>query len=316
MCLYYIVIATIVLLLIITIIIVYTKKYYISYNSFLDLNANITLMLNNKKILFINKAGLVFFNIKNVSKLNEENNSFSNLFLEEEGFINSTTYGKNWLLKISVYHKIPKLKVKIYNQVNKMNHYFHITIIKTKVLNQYILSLNNITELEETNKNILKQANLDSLTNLNNRTKMIDIFNKAIFDAQKYNKIFSVILFDIDFFKVINDTYGHTIGDKALIELSRLAKSFLGSNDEIGRWGGEEFFIILNNRTGKESYSLAREIQKSISKYNFNIISHLSCSFGVTQFKSSDLTTSILERVDKALYKVKKRGRDGVELIV
>ena len=120
------------------------------------------------------------------------------------------------------------------------------------------------------------------------------------------------MFFDIDYFKKVNDTYGHQIGDHILILLIKLVSKFLRKIDILGRWGGEEFIIILPNTDLKKAISVAEKLRLKIEKYNFFEIGTLTCSFGVTAVSKNDNYDSIIKRVDSLLYKAKKSGRNRV----
>lgn len=125
---------------------------------------------------------------------------------------------------------------------------------------------------------------------------------------------FSIILADLDLFKMINDTYGHLMGDKVLKEVSFILSSQLRSSDSLARWGGEEFVILLPNTHLKEAILIAERLRKAVNIKIEPITKPISISFGVTQYVEEDTTDSVLSRVDKALYKAKTRGRNRVEV--
>ncbi|MCH9740971.1 MAG: GGDEF domain-containing protein, partial [Epsilonproteobacteria bacterium] len=125
---------------------------------------------------------------------------------------------------------------------------------------------------------------------------------------------FSIILFDIDYFKCINDTYGHNAGDKVLVELARLVNLGLRESDIFARWGGEEFVILSRYSTAHQAQLLASRLRKDIESYSFDIVKKMTCSFGVTQFKADDSKAQLFNRVDDALYEAKDNGRNQVVL--
>jgi diguanylate cyclase (GGDEF)-like protein len=135
--------------------------------------------------------------------------------------------------------------------------------------------------------------------------------------ALSYNEKLSIILFDIDHFKSINDTYGHNIGDRVLIELTSVVKSVLRDleirkSTVFSRWGGEEFVILVQYKEAKEAVKIANSIRKEIENYTFDTVKNVTCSFGVTQFNPKDKEIEIFHRVDEALYEAKEGGRNRV----
>ena len=156
----------------------------------------------------------------------------------------------------------------------------------------------------------------DKLTKIYNRLK-IDTELESEFKRYKRSKeSFCVILIDIDFFKNINDTYGHLVGDSVLIELSKLLKDNLREVDMLGRWGGEEFIIILPSSKIDGAYALAQKIREKVQNHKFKTSQQITSSFGVTQIKEDDTIEDILHRADKALYVSKDNGRNQVNIVL
>ncbi len=156
-------------------------------------------------------------------------------------------------------------------------------------------------------------ATVDILTSINNRYKMDLTLYEQIEISKRYKRPISLIYFDIDFFKLVNDTYGHKIGDLALIELSNLVLDSLRKSDVFGRWGGEEFLIILPETMLSEAVTLAQKLKTTIENHNFDTIKKLTCSFGVISYEGNDSVETLMNRVDKKLYKAKQNGRNRVE---
>ena len=128
--------------------------------------------------------------------------------------------------------------------------------------------------------------------------------------AQRYNESFGLILIDIDHFKLINDNYGHSVGDKVL---KKLAKAFVQSvreDDLVARWGGEEFILIVNYATIKILEKLTKKLQQKIAKLSFSPVTKVTVSFGLSVYIDGDSEESLFKRVDNALYTAKNSGRD------
>jgi polar amino acid transport system substrate-binding protein len=160
-------------------------------------------------------------------------------------------------------------------------------------------------DLKKYNKQLKHLSITDTLTNLHNRRKLDELLNES------KNKKFSLILLDIDHFKEINDIHGHLIGDKVLIEISTLLTNSLNKNDEIGRWGGEEFLIICKNTSENEAFIIANRLRKAIEEYDFKI-RKITASFGVSEGKKNIEIKDTLANADIALYKAKQSGRNKV----
>ncbi|SNR87198.1 sensor domain-containing diguanylate cyclase [Desulfurobacterium atlanticum] len=167
-------------------------------------------------------------------------------------------------------------------------------------------------ELEEKNRKIKILAETDSLTGLYNRRKIFERLEEEIARCERYGNPLSVIIFDIDFFKKVNDTYGHLIGDKVLKEIAKILKSNTRKPDIAGRYGGEEFIIILPHTDTEGAIKLAEKIRKLIENHNFGIGRKITISAGVTSYIPRDTVDSLISRADQALYKAKAEGRSRV----
>ncbi len=288
----------------------YSKKYTNFIKSFLNSNTNITILYENNKIIFINSIGLDFFSVSSFEEFNNTYADISQLFLPDENCMDKHTYGKKWF-DIVKNNKSNYIRVKLFSKRDKMNYYFNINISKLQN-NNYLLSFNDITKLESERVIIKKEAEYDALTEVYNRVKFNKVLQDMIYKANRYDFKFSIILLDIDHFKSINDTYGHNIGDKVLIELSRLINMCLRDNDIIARWGGEEFVILSESTSVKEASKFALRLKNIVNDYSFTEVGKVTCSFGVTEFKIGDTKTLLFERVDKALYEAKHNGRNQV----
>jgi len=154
----------------------------------------------------------------------------------------------------------------------------------------------------------------DKLTQLNNRTRTDVFFPKAIQKAMKKNQPLCAVLLDIDFFKKINDNHGHLVGDKILQSMAGLLKDNAGQRDFIGRWGGEEFIIILPNSDGNIAYKKMETLRKEIEEFDFSDVKQVTVSFGVTMAIPGDTSETIMARADKCLYMAKDKGRNCVVL--
>lgn len=168
----------------------------------------------------------------------------------------------------------------------------------------------NITD----KKRAEKLSITDSLTSIYNRIHLEESFKEELNRAKRYKTNFSVIMLDIDYFKEVNDTYGHDVGDDVLIDTVNILKQNIRATDILGRWGGEEFLIILPQTDILEAEQLAEKLRVAIYNHNFSKIGKKTCSFGVSEFKDDDDETSknIVKRADNALYEAKNLGRNRV----
>ena len=182
-------------------------------------------------------------------------------------------------------------------------------------------------ELTEVNKNLLAEikrrqeleedlrtlASTDKLTGIFNRRALDEALKKEIDRARRYRHPMALILFDIDHFKRINDTFGHPVGDAALSELARLVTGKIRVHDVFARWGGEEFVILGVSSNMDGCLRLAEKLRGIIEHHTFPGIEKVTCSFGVTVLRDDDTAISLVKRVDEALYAAKQNGRNRVQ---
>lgn len=171
-------------------------------------------------------------------------------------------------------------------------------------------------ELEEEHKeleeDVKKMAFVDILTKAHTRLKFSIYLTDLIETTKRFEQPFGLILFDIDNFKKVNDTFGHDYGDVVLVELAKKVKSLVRKSDIFARWGGEEFVVVLPQTDLKSSLKLAEKIRLEISKIEFDKLEKATCSFGVVEYKKGDDEDSIVKRADEFLYKAKKAGKNCV----
>lgn len=166
-------------------------------------------------------------------------------------------------------------------------------------------------ELIELNEQLATLANTDSLTGLYNRRFFLEKLNENIISYQKSNNPFTILLLDIDYFKKINDTYGHLIGDKVLKELAELMYRTCCKRDIIARFGGEEFIILLSESNIQVAKLEAEKIRSVVEHADWRGVS-VTVSIGAATYANEDTDISILAKADDALYKSKANGRNCV----
>lgn len=175
-------------------------------------------------------------------------------------------------------------------------------------IKNYNLRKKNLSKTDR----LYKRATHDSLTGIFNRSYFKDKFSTELIENCKNGSVFSIVLFDIDYFKQINDEYGHQKGDEALIGITKLVSKLIRKSDLFFRWGGEEFLILLPGARMEEATRVSEKIRREIEKLKIKGIRKLTASFGVTQCKVDDNQESMFKRVDNSLYLAKLTGRNKV----
>ena len=199
------------------------------------------------------------------------------------------------------------------------------TINKALVLNLFACAIITIIVLLLTHRiltayqnRIEKLASLDTLTGAYNRQPFEIVFMEAVKDLQRRNgPSFSIILFDVDRFKVVNDTYGHPAGDAVLKNLTEIIRQSIRTSDVIFRWGGEEFLLLLKECPPEKAYQTAELIRSKVKEASIqfgNETINVTISIGVAGYQDADTEHTITTRADKAMYRAKQQGRNRTEL--
>ncbi len=152
----------------------------------------------------------------------------------------------------------------------------------------------------------------DRLTALFNRHRLDEVIEKEIARSTRYETALSVVLADIDHFKRVNDTFGHLAGDHLLQAFAKILRQQGRISDTIGRWGGEEFLIILPQTDHAGAMVFAQKLCKQIAAYPFDEVGHQSASFGVAMLVTGETPDQLVQRADRALYEAKHAGRNCV----
>ena len=184
--------------------------------------------------------------------------------------------------------------------------------IKVLMLNSF---MNN--KLNANNQVLNQHANVDELTGLNNRRFILEDYYSKVSSAKRYQLPLSILLIDIDYFKKVNDQFGHPIGDEVLMSVAVDLANGLRESDLIGRYGGEEFLALLPMANLDEAQIIAERLRSQVAnslvfqkKYGFGV----TVSIGLAELSLNETELELIARVDKALYAAKNNGRNRVEV--
>jgi len=268
-------------------------SYHITQSNLTNIKISGTIGEPFKIRLLVDKSEPLVLNILNKVIATISKDEISEINNKYYSVIYQTSIDYSWIYKVV----IPLIAIMMIIIIT--NRKLKIEILKRK-------------EIEEELNNIV---NTDVLTNIYNRRKLEFLINIEIERAKRYNKDLSIIFFDIDNFKQINDELGHKTGDKVLVKLANTVTNNIRKIDHFGRWGGEEFVIILPETNNFNASEVAYLLRDKIYSADFGIENNITCSFGVTQYKDDDTEDSIITRVDNAMYDVKKSGKNGVKVV-
>jgi diguanylate cyclase (GGDEF)-like protein len=184
-----------------------------------------------------------------------------------------------------------------------------------------LVNNSQLAELEEENRKLREKATRDPLIGINNRGAIDEILHEQLLRAPFRQSSVSVIMADVDHFKSVNDTYGHQVGDEVLIEVAERVSEGMRAEDSVGRYGGEEFLMVLPGIGGTQAVLIAHRIRLLIAQEPFDTSAgdlSVTMSLGVscTDFPELQAPESLVKAADEALYRAKEEGRNRVVLSV
>ncbi|MCI5212424.1 MAG: diguanylate cyclase, partial [Candidatus Electrothrix sp. ATG2] len=166
--------------------------------------------------------------------------------------------------------------------------------------------------IKKVNQELSLLSTTDSLTGLLNRRAIKPLIAKEMHRKKRFNHPVSFLLFDIDRFKQVNDQHGHATGDKVIADIAKAVSALVRKTDNIARWGGEEFAILVTNTGIRHALVLAEKVRKTVMEISFQKIQTVTVSIGVAEYHPDENFQQWYERADRALYKAKRKGRNRV----
>lgn len=188
-------------------------------------------------------------------------------------------------------------------------------VIMALIVGVSLYSRRHIIELERMRAELKGLATTDSLTKAYNRVKFEEIIEVEIERARRFIHPLSILMFDIDNFKGVNDTYGHAVGDEVLKEFADIARAHTRKINHLIRWGGDEFIIVPVETALLGASILSERLRTAIEDFDFKKAGKVTASFGVAQYREGDTKETLLKRLDDALYRAKADGGNKVEMI-
>lgn len=278
---------------------------------FIETQENIVILTNGKEITFANQSFFNFLGYKDLNEFKIDHACICEHFIENDRFfhLGKVPDGENWvefILSLPHSERIVLIMGKKFSP-----HAFSISI------NQFNQDL-MIISFADISQTILEHIKLedktihDKLTNAFNREYFEQNYKRLIYEYEKENSHLALALLDIDHFKKVNDTYGHDVGDQALIHFVKTIHKFSRENDILIRWGGEEFILVLKINSLENLEKALNHIRKVIEIQNFPTIGQKTCSIGGTIYKKSETIETTIKRADEAVYEAKSNGRNNV----
>ena len=204
----------------------------------------------------------------------------------------------------------------ITDDVLPIQRVFYVNIAVSAVVTLLILAL-TLLAVNRYQRRLEAVAGSDSLTGLLNRQAFELVFQQAILDSERRSIPLSAILFDLDYFKMVNDNYGHLAGDRILQQIAHITREAVRESDIITRWGGEEFLILLKDCPLDQAIAIAEKLRVTVADYEFSLPAgtlSLTTSLGVAEYVHRETLNSFFSRADKALYQAKSDGRNRTHM--
>jgi two-component system cell cycle response regulator len=288
-----------------------SRNAFINY--ILDVNPNFVAILDhNRELEYINQTFLAYLGFASLEAMKESGSSVDSFITQVDGTPFVSEAKAAWSVPILDHPEVEHV-IYLKNPQTGGTRAFVVNCIQFSELDKYIFSFADVTHMEWEKAALEHQATTDSLTGIYNREKFDDSLNLEIDRAKRYGSSLSLIMFDIDYFKQVNDTYGHQVGDLVLVNLAQLVAKHIREHDIFARWGGEEFMILAPGISLDSAQQMASKLRALVEETVFPVVGRLTISLGVTPFRDDDTPRSFTKRVDDALYRAKRGGRNRVE---
>ncbi|MDD2567840.1 MAG: diguanylate cyclase [Thiovulaceae bacterium] len=279
----------------------------------LDAQDAIVVVTDGKSIIDANKRFFDFFGFENLESFKQRHACICDCFEKDPKFFHIDTPQNNesWvatLLRLPAKEHIVSMRSK-----DKVRHSFALSISSFE--ENFIISFSDISETLDEQFMLEAKAMHDALTNAYNREYFHKIFPRFLSESRERELELGVIIFDIDHFKKVNDTYGHNAGDTILKHLVKTVHKSIRSEDILVRWGGEEFIVLVKTRSLQDVARLAENIRTRVAKERFEEVEHITCSFGVAVYRDAETIEEAVARADSGLYEAKREGRNRVIVV-
>lgn len=169
-----------------------------------------------------------------------------------------------------------------------------------------------LSERERLVQEFKRMATTDGLTGIYNRMKLEPIMTAEVLRSRRYGRLMSILLIDIDHFKLVNDNYGHNIGDAVLRDVAAVLKENLRDADSLGRWGGEEFLVVAPETSTEGARKIAEKLRHAVASHKFIREIKVTISVGVASLMADEWEEDMVRRADEAMYVAKNSGRNRI----
>lgn len=287
------------------------EESYKNLEKLIETQNNIVILTNGKEIKFANQKFFNFLGFKNLTDFKEKHKCICEFFIENDRFFHLKKINEDeiWLDKILELEE--SKRVVCMKGKDSLEYLFSVWVNnfddETK-----IVSFTDISQTILENIYLEEKILHDKLTNAYNREFFENNYKRFIDNSKINNTKLALAILDIDYFKDVNDRFGHDVGDLFLIEFVQVIQKYSRKNDILIRWGGEEFILILDLDSSKDLEKILENLRNSIEFHNFQKVGNKTCSIGATIYKDDEDILKTIKRADESLYDAKNSGRNKV----
>ncbi len=275
-------------------------------HTILNSQKNIVIVTDGLEIIYANQPFFDYFGYPTLERFRQAHPCICDFF--EPGESNEYLLGKiEGILWTDYLIQYNKHEHKVKMTLNSTTSIFTVHSQKMEYDNQirHVVVFTDITKLNDL-------ATLDALTQVANRFQFDKVLSHSITLAERYGRALSILLIDIDFFKKVNDNYGHLVGDEVLKTMAQIVMNNIRKSDILARWGGEEFVILLPDSDLISAIKIAENLRQKVEESDFAPVDKVTCSIGVARWNEGENPDQLLRRVDEKLYQAKEEGRNRV----
>jgi len=282
----------------------------------LDKNPTYIVISDGISPLYMNRSFLNFLNLESYEQFRSMHETLDSIFVPISHGIDSLpfTFTEWFDARKDDYDEEHYIQLKIHCGPEEKTTTFRIHFFPIPDEDRYILFFTDVTYLIAEKEHYRSLATTDALTGITNRAFYEQELSMEIAKHEHYGIPLTMIIFDIDHFKLVNDTYGHSAGDSVLVELTRLVRDHIRKTDIFARFGGEEFIVLTPDCDMDCARNLAEKIRKKMAGHTFAFVKSITCSFGIATHRKGESAQSMFERADAALYLAKAKGKNRVEV--
>ncbi|NJB66368.1 diguanylate cyclase (GGDEF)-like protein [Desulfobaculum xiamenense] len=285
----------------------------VSVRTILDANPDFAVLVEDERELYVNEPMCRFLGYADFAELVASGRFVSDFVAEVDG--RALESRESWIRQVvdDSLDRRHVLRIPLSHDPEGRGHSFVATYRAFPVAGRFLITLTDITEFEAERRSLHDQASLDPLTGISNRRRFGVLAQDAWRAAEKSGVMPTLIMFDIDHFKRVNDTYGHDVGDEVLRALASAVAEAVRSQDVLARWGGEEFMLLVPDAVGEDAVSMAERLRMRIEKLSIDGVPRgVTSSFGVAVAVPGEDWEAVAIRADEALYRAKQGGRNCV----